>query len=131
MARANKRRKGTQIFDRRKVESERENEMVEKYGMGNLIKVFSKSDTYGKTYSAETYSIIDEEALGLINYAYDRVLKIMKNNKKCLENVVDILSDKLVINGVEFSDLLIKNKCIFDDRDGVKTTDLSDCECGL
>ena len=31
MARANKRRKGTQIFDRRKVESERENEMVEKY----------------------------------------------------------------------------------------------------
>lgn len=31
MARANKRRKGTQIFDRRKVESERENEMVDKY----------------------------------------------------------------------------------------------------
>jgi cell division protease FtsH len=107
------------------------NEMVEKYGMGNLIKVFSKSDTYGKTYSAETYSIIDEEALGLINYAYDRVINIMKINKKCLENVVDILSDKLVINGAEFSDLLIKNKCIFDNDDGVKTTDLSECGCGL
>lgn len=109
------------------------NEMVEKYGMGNLIEVFSKSDAYGKTYSSETYSVIDDEALKLINYAYDRVLTIIRNNKNCLVDVIDVLSEKLVMNGTEFSDMLSKNKCTYDDLETSNTAIISECdsECDI
>jgi ATP-dependent Zn protease len=100
-------------------------EMIEKYGMGELLKVFSKSDVYGKTYSPNTYKNIDDEVLNLVNTAYDSVIHIMQENKHTYKNAISILSENLTMTGQEFVDL-ISSSVDFADR-----TTGDSCGCGV
>ena len=96
-------------------------EMVEKYGMGESLRVFSKEDGYGKTYSDMTYTSADKEALELVNTAYEAVVKLISEKKELLEDAIDLLVDQIVMEPNDF--LLAVSRC---SKDGD-----CDCECSI
>ena len=87
--------------------------MVTKYGMSDRIgtitlgsdqeEVFLGRDfAQEKSYSEETAGIIDEEIKIIIDKAYERAEKILKDNREKLDRVAEILIEKEKITGEEF-----------------------------
>ena len=87
--------------------------MVTKYGMSDRIgtitlgsdqeEVFLGRDfAQEKSYSEETAGIIDEEIKIIIDKAYERAEKILKENREKLDRVAEILIEKEKITGEEF-----------------------------
>ena len=87
--------------------------MVTKYGMSDRIgtitlgsdqeEVFLGRDfAQEKSYSEETAGIIDEEIKIIIDKAYERAEKILKENRERLDRVAEILIEKEKITGEEF-----------------------------
>ncbi len=94
--------------------------MITIYGLsekiGNITYYDSsgQSDyTFTKPYSEETAELIDKEISALIETQYKRAIKILKNHKKELTVLAELLLEKEVI----FSDDLVK---IFGERSFVK-----------
>jgi len=56
-------------------------EMIETYGMGENLRVFSKEERYGKTYSDMIYTISDNEVLELVNRAYSDAYNLISANR--------------------------------------------------
>jgi len=94
-------------------------EMVEKYGMGNTLQVFSKEDGYGKTYSDMTYKSVDDESLELINMAYNKTVSLLIENKHIVDIAVDSLLKTTVMTPEKFS-TIIHHSC-----------DEIECKCNL
>ncbi len=49
---------------------------------------------------------IDNQVEYLVNYSYEMALKIIESNDSIFESIVDILTEKKIINGVEVLDLM-------------------------
>ncbi len=90
--------------------------MVVYFGLNDKIGNVSYYDSTGqqeysfvKPYSEKTAQLIDEEVSLLIENAYNRAIKIIKDNKEKVEKLAQVLLEKEVI----FREDLIK---IFGDR---------------
>ena len=84
-------------------------EMVEKYGMGESLRVFSKESGYGNTYSELTYTSTDKEALELVNEAYKEAVILITANKSKTDVAVDSLIKSIIMNTTQF--LCILENC--------------------
>lgn len=92
--------------------------MITKYGMSdalsNLVFNAGESDEvfiakdYGhsKNYSEETSSVIDREIKQIMDTEYQRVLKLLTENRDKLEKIARILMEKEKIEGPEFAQLM-------------------------
>ena len=56
-------------------------EMIEKYGMGESLRAFSKEEGYGKTYSDMIYTVSDNEVMELTNRAYNEAYSLISINR--------------------------------------------------
>jgi cell division protease FtsH len=81
-------------------------EMIEKYGMGNKLIVFSKNDEYGKSYSEVTKTLIDKEVAELVNEAYKSVRELIVQNKPIIDKYVNELLDNVVISADKFRNIV-------------------------
>ena len=93
--------------------------MVKEYGMSETLGLvahredrnqnqflgFAASD---RAYSEETARRIDEEVAGIIDASYQRALKILTAERDALEQVVDILFEKEIMEGDELRRILGK-----------------------
>lgn len=77
-------------------------EMVEKYGMGESLRVFSKEDGYGNTYSELTYTSADKEALELVNQAYKDAVALITENKSKMDVATDVLINAVIMDAKRF-----------------------------
>ena len=84
-------------------------EMVEKYGMGESLRVFSKEDGYGNTYSELTYTSADKEALELVNQAYKDAVALITENKSKMDVATDVLIKTIIMDSKQF--LCILDNC--------------------
>lgn len=94
--------------------------MVTEYGMSELgnILMSDQGDKYwlakqmgeANSYSNETASKIDSEIKQIIDTCYNKAKKILTDNKKTLDNIVNVLLEKETIDGDEFSTILSINK---------------------
>ena len=75
-------------------------DMIEKYGMGQKLNVFFKSqqsDIFSK-YSESTKSTIDEEISQLIQEAYAQTLNLIQQNKEIFEILVEDLLENIQVD---------------------------------
>ena len=75
-------------------------DMIEKYGMGQKLNVFFKSqqsDIFSK-YSESTKSTIDEEISQLIQEAYAQTLDLIQRNKEIFEILVEDLLENIQVD---------------------------------
>jgi len=75
-------------------------EMIEKYGMGNKLIVFSRDSDYSKTYSENTKTMIDKEVSELVNEAYKSARDLISKNRPIFDKYVEYLLENVTI-GVE------------------------------
>ncbi len=92
--------------------------MITKYGMSDTLSnmVFNAGESdevfiakdYGhsKNYSEETSSLIDREVKQIIDREYQRVLKLLSDNRNKLEQIAKLLMEKEKIEGQEFAELM-------------------------
>ncbi len=88
--------------------------MVTEFGMSDTIGpiefgVEEDSSYYGngeKNYSEKTSAIIDQEVSTILNDAYNKALKILKDNKKILDEIASKLIQDEVIEGDEFNKIV-------------------------
>jgi len=90
--------------------------MVKEFGMSERIGLVSHTEERrqeflgmgGKTrdYSEETAQAIDEEIRMLMNEAYGRAEKIIKDHRGFMDELVDILLEKETMEGDEFRQIL-------------------------
>jgi cell division protease FtsH len=86
--------------------------MVGNYGMGNELKVFynenmddgrnpflGRSLSVGDKYSDKTKEIFDQEALDLINEAYQEAIQLIRENKYVFEDLVKVLLTNVTLDG--------------------------------
>jgi cell division protease FtsH len=87
--------------------------MVKNFGMSKklgLVKYGQEQDlvhlghSYGeeKNYSDATANLIDEEVRGIISKCYDEAKNILSQNRQILDNIVEALLDKEVLDNNEF-----------------------------
>ncbi len=90
--------------------------MVTKYGMseklGNMIfgnendEVFIGRDlAHSRDYSDEIAAIIDNEVKSIIDNAYERTLKLLRDNIDKLNRLAEILLEKEKVEGAEFESI--------------------------
>lgn len=77
--------------------------MVTAYGMNSKVGNVSfydptQENTFTKPFSEETGKIIDEEVRGIIDEAYQRTLKLLKEKKEQVEKLAKELLDKEVLH---------------------------------
>jgi len=77
-------------------------EMIERYGMGNKLIVFSKDQDYSRTYSENTKTMIDKEVAELVNEAYKAARELITKNKSDFDKYVDILIQDVVLDVTKF-----------------------------
>jgi cell division protease FtsH len=82
------------------------NNMIEKYGMGNKLKVFYKDDNYGKQYSVMTTNNIDKEVADLVNEAYNASVTLLEKNKDVLEVLVGEILHSTTMNETVFREII-------------------------
>ena len=91
--------------------------MIEKYGMGNKLKVFYKDDNYGKQYSVMTTNYIDKEVADLVNEAYNESVALLEKNKYVLEVLVGEILRSTTMNETVFREIvdtvICDRKCDF------------------
>ena len=88
--------------------------MVTEFGMSDTIGpiefgVEEDSSYYGnaeKNYSEKTSAVIDQEVSTILNDAYEKALKILKDNKKILDAIASRLIQDEVIEGDEFNKIV-------------------------
>ena len=81
-------------------------EMVEKYGMGESLRVFSKEEGYGNKYSETTYTSADKEALELVNQAYEKAVELIIENKSKMDVAIDGLMNSVTMDSNTFLRIL-------------------------
>jgi len=90
--------------------------MITKYGMseklGNLIfgnendEIFIGRDfAQARNYSEEVAATIDNEVKGIIDSAYERTVKLLKDNINKLHGVANALLEKEKLEGAEFEEI--------------------------
>lgn len=77
-------------------------EMIERYGMGNKLIVFSKDQDYSKSYSENTKTMIDKEVAELVNEAYKAARELITKNKSDFDKYVDVLVQDVVLDVTKF-----------------------------
>lgn len=77
-------------------------EMIEKYGMGNKLIVFSRDNDYGKSYSENTKNMIDKEVAELVNEAYKSARDLISKNRPIFDKYVESLLENVVIGVDKF-----------------------------
>jgi len=77
-------------------------EMIEKYGMGNKLIVFSRDNDYGKSYSENTKNMIDKEVAELVNEAYKSARDMISKNRPMFDKYVESLLENVVIGVDKF-----------------------------
>ena len=80
-------------------------EMVEKYGMGNKLMVFSRDTDYSKSYSENTKALIDKEVAKLVNEAYKSAYELISRNRDMFDKYVDALLENIVLSVEQFRDI--------------------------
>ena len=80
-------------------------EMIERYGMGNKLIVFSRDTEYGKSYSEVTKMMIDREVAKLVNEAYASAVALLLKEKPLIDKYVDALLENTVLSVGEFRDI--------------------------
>jgi len=80
-------------------------EMVEKYGMGNKLMVFSRDTDYSKSYSENTKALIDKEVAKLVNEAYKSAYELISKNRDMFDKYVDALLENIVLSVEQFRDI--------------------------
>ena len=93
--------------------------MVTEFGMSSLGPIsfdghhgsyfLAKELGEGPLYSEETSAKIDKEIRETIDACYKNALKIIKENKKALDEVTQRLLEKETIDGTEFTEILNSN----------------------
>jgi cell division protease FtsH len=93
--------------------------MVTEFGMSSLGPIsfdghhgsyfLAKELGEGPLYSEETSAKIDKEIRETIDTCYKNALKIIKENKKALDEVTQRLLEKETIDGTEFTEILNSN----------------------
>jgi cell division protease FtsH len=93
--------------------------MVTEFGMSSLGPIsfdghhgsyfLAKELGEGPLYSEETSAKIDKEIRETIDTCYKNALKIIKENKKALDEVTQRLLEKETIDGAEFTEILNSN----------------------
>lgn len=105
-------------------------DMIEKYGMGTRLNVFSKgqSSSFFPKYSEYTQKTIDREAGDIVKEAYQTTLDILRANRSQMDGwverlivEVDLSGEQLDASGPFPSPLLLPEP----------TEDLESCNCGL
>jgi cell division protease FtsH len=88
-------------------------EMVTQYGMSDKLGMVQYGDEEetkhlgyayggGRAYSEEYAKLIDDEVKKLVNQAYSDAKKILKEHRKEVEKLVEMLLEKEVVSGEEF-----------------------------
>jgi cell division protease FtsH len=88
-------------------------EMVTQYGMSDKLGMVQYGDEEetkhlgyayggGRAYSEEYAKLIDDEVKELVNQAYSDAKKILKEHRKEVEKLVEMLLEKEVVSGEEF-----------------------------
>jgi cell division protease FtsH len=90
--------------------------MIQKYGMSEklgLVK-YGESDelehlgySYGQTqdYSENTSELIDNEIRMLVDNAYEQAKKLIRDNRKIFDRIVELLREREVLEAEEFANL--------------------------
>jgi len=81
-------------------------DMVEKYGMGDSLRSFSKENGYGTTYSDMIYTISDTDVLDLVNQAYEAAVELITENKMKTDAAVNVLIHSVIMDSPEFINIL-------------------------
>jgi len=81
-------------------------EMIEKYGMGNKLIVFSRDNDYGKSYSENTKNMIDKEVAELVNEAYKSARDMISKNRPMFDKYVESLLENVVIGVDKFRNII-------------------------
>jgi cell division protease FtsH len=76
-----------------------------KYGESNELQYLGYGYGESRDYSDDTAQIIDEEVRRIVDDAYDKAKKIIKDNRKKLDEIVALLLEKEVLEAEEFSKL--------------------------
>jgi len=97
-------------------------EMIETYGMGENLRVFSKEERYGKTYSDMIYTISDNEVLELVNRAYSDAYNLISDNRFKMDACIQRLMAAGQMDPDEFDQSLRGD----DDDTDIDLTDGSD-----
>lgn len=85
--------------------------MIEKYGMGNKLKVFYKDENYGKQYSVMTTNYIDKEVADLVNDAYNRAVSLLEKHKYLLEVLVAEILHSTTMDETVFREIVDSYIC--------------------
>lgn len=81
-------------------------DMVEKYGMGDSLRSFSKENGYGTTYSDMIYTISDTDVMELVNQAYEAAVELITENKMKTDAAVNVLINSVIMDSPEFINIL-------------------------
>lgn len=81
-------------------------DMVEKYGMGDSLRSFSKENGYGTTYSDMIYTISDTDVMELVNQAYEADVELITENKMKTDAAVNVLINSVIMDSPEFINIL-------------------------
>ncbi len=95
--------------------------MVTEYGMSDLLGLVTyeharqpmflpESFAPGKTYSETKATQIDEEISQVIEKAHERVRKILSEQRKVLDDLAHLLSQKEIVQGQELREMLSASK---------------------
>lgn len=95
--------------------------MVMKYGMSKKLGLvgYGKSDTLKylgyayseqRDYSEETAREIDEEVKKIVDESYEEVTQILRDNRKKLDKLAQLLMEKEVVDAEEFESLFKEKK---------------------
>lgn len=81
-----------------------------KYGEENELQYLGYGYGEQRDYSEETARFIDEEVREIINKCYEKAETLLKNNRKVLDKLVEVLLEKEVIDSEEFNSLFESEK---------------------
>ena len=77
--------------------------MIGNYGMGKELQVFYNENN---NYSDKTKETFDKESLELVNEAYNEAKKLLLDNKKKMDTIVNLLNSKNILYGKEVYGLM-------------------------
>jgi len=83
-------------------------DMIEKFGMGNKMVVFSKDDMYPNTnqYSERTLELIDKEVMDIVQHCYDQAKSILMDKFPQINLLATMLLIENVLEGKQVTDIV-------------------------
>ena len=83
-------------------------DMIERYGMGDRMKLFYKSSkSFMNDLSERTKSLVDMDAQKLVEEAYKKTMEVLTRHKSQIELITGALMEKVTIDDTEFASFFV------------------------